>query len=200
MVEMKYIIITPILFAAVVFAVYKIKKGSGLYTGTINTADVKIGTTVFVIVLTVLNAFNFIFSDTPLFPLAIWIAAMFLLICSVVFYSKSCKNVDRIMYLLNKTGSYKDISDALFTGFLHFGTSMPPRGSSKEICIYRKGFQDFAHAVFEQNGTLTEEEFSELIALQKIVRKNKLTVTLLIGAVCAWFLMVPVVIIAAIMR
>jgi len=196
----KYIIIAPIFCAAVIFALYKIKKGCGLCSPNINTADVKIGTAVLVIVLTVLNTLNFISSDTPLFPFVIWGAFMALLICTAVFYYQSCKNVKRIIDLLNEAGTYKDTADALFIGFLHFGTTMPSRDFSKERRIYLKGFKDFAFTVFEQNGALTEERFFELIALQKIVRKYRLGVTLLVGVMCTWFLMLPGGVITAFVR
>ncbi|MGI5174647.1 hypothetical protein H0R92_13745 [Treponema sp. OMZ 840] len=148
----------------------------------------------FTAVLTVLNTLNFLFSSEPLFPFVIWGAGAVFLICSAVFYSKSCKNVKRMIDLLNKAGTYKDIADALFTGFLHFGTSMP-RGYSKEFRMYAKGFKDFARTELEQNGSLTEEEFSELIRLQKIVRTKNLFESLLIAAAAAWFLILPAAVI-----
>ncbi|WP_428770717.1 hypothetical protein V1L52_02445 [Treponema sp. HNW] len=149
----------------------------------------------FTAVLTVLNTFNFLSSSIPLFPFVIWGLAMIFLICAAVFYGKSCKNVKRMIDLLNKAGTYKDIADALFTGFLHFGTSMPRRGYSKEIRIYAQGFKDFARTELEQNGILTADEFSELINLQKIVCTKYLFQTFLIAAVAAWFLMLPAAVI-----
>ena len=196
---MKYII-ALILCAVAILSFYKIKKGSGLCTKDVNDSDLRIGTVLLVALLTALNALNFIFSSQALFPFVIWGAFMVLLICTAVFYYQSCRNVELIMNLLNKAGSYKDISDALFTGFVHFETTMPPRGFSEEKRIYLKGFKDFAHALLEQNAALTEEEFSELLALQKILRKKDLCSTLLLGMVSAWFLTLPTVIILALMK
>lgn len=193
-------IIALILCAVAIFSFYKIKKGCGLCTKDVNDSDLRIGTAFLVALLTALNALNFIFSSEPLFSLVIWIAAAVLLICTAVFYYKSYRNVEHIMNLLNKAGTYKDIFDALFTGFLHFGTTMPPRSFSEEKRIYEQGFKDFARAVLEQSGTLTEEEFFELLALQKILRKENLCGTLLLGMVSAWFLMLPTFIILALMN
>ena len=159
MTKMKYII-ALILCAVAIFSFYKIKKGSGLCTKDVNDSDLRIGTVLLVALLTALNALNFIFSSQALFPFVIWGAFMVLLICTAVFYYQSCRNVELIMNLLNKAGSYKDISDALFTGFVHFETTMPPRGFSEEKRIYLKGFKDFARALLEQNAALTEEEFA----------------------------------------
>ncbi|WP_428769428.1 hypothetical protein V1L52_10420 [Treponema sp. HNW] len=149
----------------------------------------------FAAVLTVLNTLNFLFSSAPFFPFVIWGLAAVFLICAAVFYGKSCKNVKRMIDLLNKAGFYKDIADALFTGFLHFGTSMPRRGFSKEIRIYTQGFKDLARTELEQNDSLTAGEFSELIRLQKIVRTKNLFESLLIAAAAAWFLMLPAAVI-----
>ena len=196
---MKYII-AMILCAVAIFSFYKIRKGCGLCTKDVNDSDLRIGTAFLVALLTLLNALNYIFSSELFFPFVIWGAEAVLLICTAVFYYQSCKNVERIMYLLNKAGAYKDISDALFIGLSYFGASMPPRGFSEEKHIYLKGFKNFAHAVLEQIGTLTEEEFFELLALQKIPRKENLCGTLSLGMAAAWFLMLPTFIILALMN
>lgn len=143
-----------------------------------------IGIICLIILLEFLFYINHSYFEPLFIHIVIWGSGVIFLILFVISKKKFCLNVKKIIDLLNNSENsekYKEISNKLFTGFINFEYSMPPKNSSEEKTIYEEGIQEFCELDFSN-------ENENLVKYQKLVRRNIIYEYFLIGMVIAFAL------------